>query len=146
MKNKSFILSESLFFIKNIQTYWSGISSSFESMVKTNVLFKSGLLWHYYHHKQQSLAWPRLPFEALNVDFQWLLHLKPIHTQSRSWKSLLQSWRACILNELPLLLLLYETTTPNVIDLYTANFFSTTWLYCRVAVNVTLTSRCWKTF
>ena len=29
---------------------------------------------------------------------------------------------------------------------YTANFFSTTWLYCRVAVNVTLTSRCWKPF
>ena len=29
---------------------------------------------------------------------------------------------------------------------YTANFFSITWLYCRVAVNVTLTSRCWKPF
>ena len=29
---------------------------------------------------------------------------------------------------------------------YTANLFSTTWLHCRVAVNVTLTSRCWKPF
>ena len=33
-----------------------------------------------------------------------------------------------------------------VSSMYTANFFSTTWLYCRVAVNVTLTSRCWKPF
>ena len=33
-----------------------------------------------------------------------------------------------------------------VVACYTANFFSTTWLYCRVAVNVTLTSRCWKPF
>ena len=34
----------------------------------------------------------------------------------------------------------------SLVCTYTANFFSTTWLYCRVAVNVTLTSRCWKPF
>ena len=47
------------------------------------------------------------------------------------------------------------STNPKVFSVFrenkqgitnTANFFSTTWLYCRVAVNVTLTSRCWKPF
>ena len=47
---------------------------------------------------------------------------------------------------LPHLMFKFANAIPSQLLLLVANFFSTTWLYCRVAVNVTLTSRCWKPF